>query len=114
MIPGTAVACADVPALRSAVETLDRAAAGDVRVQGHGISARVAADAPALVVAAVPEVSGWGCAVDGHGTLPASSFHGLVAVDVPAGQHEVECSYQTPDYAPASWSPRPASCCWSR
>jgi hypothetical protein len=96
VIPRAAVACADGAALRSVVENLRRAAMTDVRVEGHGMSARVAADERGLMVAAVPEVPGWGCAVDGAEALPASSFHGLLAVDVPAGQHDVECSYRTP------------------
>jgi uncharacterized membrane protein YfhO len=55
----------------------------------------VTADRAGLMVAAVPLVPGWGCSVDGRGQA-ASSFHGLLAAEVPAGTHQVGCSFRPP------------------
>jgi uncharacterized membrane protein YfhO len=91
----TSIGCLDEAALRRAVEALAAPSPRQVEVGGHGFDATVAAERDGLMVAAVPLVPGWGCTVDGR-PRAASSFHGLLATEVPAGTHEVSCAFRPP------------------
>jgi hypothetical protein len=94
-IPAGAIGCLDEEVLRRAVGTLVTSSPSQVRFGGHSVDATVTAQRDGLLVAAVPLVPGWSCSLDGQGR-PASSFHGLLAAQVPAGTHQVGCSFRPP------------------
>ena len=94
-VPAAALGCLDEAALGRAVDTLAASSPRQTERGGHGLHATVNAERGGLMVAAVPLVPGWSCAVDGQGRA-AASFHGLLATEVPAGTHEVGCTFQPP------------------
>jgi hypothetical protein len=98
-IPAAPLGCLDTSALRVAVDALTASAPREVTFGGHSVEATVTAERDGLMVAAVPLVPGWGCSVDGHARA-ASSFHGLLATQVPAGTHRVGCSFRPPGLDP--------------
>ena len=65
---------------------------------GDRIRARVDADGAGYLVVADALQSGWSVTVDGAAAELRPADHGLVAVPVPAGRHDVELTY-----APAGW-----------
>jgi uncharacterized membrane protein YfhO len=94
-IPSAAIGCLDEAALRRAVDALRASSPRQVEFGGHSVDATVSAERGGLMVAAVPLVPGWSCGVDGQGS-PASSFHGLLATEVPPGSHHVGCAFRPP------------------
>lgn len=62
----------------------------------HGIDAHVATDGDVLVVAAFNSAPGWSVTVDGRPATLVEADGALLAVEVPAGEHEVAFTYSMP------------------
>lgn len=62
----------------------------------HGIDARVETDRDALAVAAFNSAPGWSVAVDGHPAALVEADGALLAVEVPAGRHDLAFTYTMP------------------
>jgi hypothetical protein len=76
--------------LEKAVVLAGEASVGNIDVGGASVTAQVDAAGPATVLFYTYDFPGWRATVDGQRVQHrAEPPYGLIAVDVPAGQHEV-------------------------
>ncbi|MEU8777789.1 YfhO family protein [Streptomyces sp. NPDC048606] len=88
------IGCLDRAALDARVRELTATGAASVDVGGHTIEATLPAGGARTAVFAMTAVEGWRC------SAPIEPFHGLVAVEVPAGADRVSCSFTPKGLAP--------------
>ncbi|MGW7137577.1 YfhO family protein [Streptomyces xanthophaeus] len=86
--------CLDRAALDATVRQLTVTGATAVETGGHHIAATLPRGARGTAVLAMTDVPGWQC------SAPVRSFHGLVAVELPAGTEEVSCAFTPRGLAP--------------
>lgn len=79
--------CLDRAALDRTVRHLTTTGATAVEVGGHSIAATVPAHTGGTAVIATTAVPGWHC------SAPVKPFHGLLAMDLPAGTDKVSCTF---------------------
>lgn len=81
------VGCLDRRALDGAVAALTATGATRVEAAGHTLQAALPRGARRTAVIATTAVPGWRC------SAPLKPFHGLLAVDLPAGAAGVSCTF---------------------
>ena len=74
-----------------------------VEDSGDGIRARVTADGDGYLVVADAIQRGWRAEIDGEAAELRAADHGVVAVAVPAGTHEVRLAYAPPGQRTGIW-----------
>ncbi|WP_411101353.1 YfhO family protein [Streptomyces sp. cmx-4-9] len=79
--------CLDRAALDAAVRRLTATGATRVTASGHTLAATLPKGAAGTAVIATTAVPGWHC------SAPAGSFHGLLAMRLPAGATTVSCTF---------------------
>ncbi|MFJ3828130.1 YfhO family protein [Streptomyces sp. NPDC090046] len=79
--------CLDRPALDTVVRHLTTTGATSVRPGGHTIGATLPTPAGGTAVIATTAIPGWHC------SAPLKPFHGLLAVDLPAGTDAFSCTF---------------------
>ncbi|MCY0953845.1 YfhO family protein [Streptomyces sp. H27-S2] len=81
------IGCLDRRALDGAVAALTATGATRIEAAGHTLEAALPRGARGTAVIATTAVPGWRC------SAPLKPFHGLLAVDLPAGADEVSCTF---------------------
>ncbi|WP_223837827.1 YfhO family protein [Streptomyces venezuelae] len=85
--PAAPIGCLDRTQLAAAVEGLVKTGATEVRAGGHTIEATLPRGTTGTAVLATTDVPGWQC------SAPTRSFHGLLALDLPAGTEKISCTF---------------------
>ncbi|MFG2994273.1 YfhO family protein [Streptomyces sp. NPDC048257] len=84
---GHPLGCLDRAALDTVVRHLTTTGATAVRPGGHTLEATLPTRAGGTAVIATTAVPGWQC------SAPVKPFHGLLAVDLPAGTDRLSCTF---------------------
>ncbi|MEV7612778.1 YfhO family protein [Streptomyces sp. NPDC089799] len=92
--PEHPIACTSGDEVATRVRQLTRTGATSVRVGGHGIEATLPKGTRGTAVFAMTAAPGWQC------SAPMKPFHGLVALDVPAGAEKVSCTFTPKGFLP--------------
>lgn len=85
--PQQPIGCLDRTKLEAAVAHLTATGATAVRAGGHTVEATLPRGASGTAVFAMTSVPGWRC------SAPVRGFHGLVAMDIPAGGGTLSCTF---------------------
>ena len=89
--------------LTERIETLKAAGMTDI-TRGDGfLSGTVESAAPAVLVTGIPYSEGWSVTVDGEAARPIASAGAFLAVEIPAGAHEIAFRYETPYLRAGLW-----------
>ncbi|MFG2295187.1 YfhO family protein [Streptomyces sp. NPDC048603] len=92
--PGQPIGCLKPGAVGAAVASLTATGATSVGVGGHTIGATLPKGTRGTAVFAMTAVPGWQC------SAPMKPFHGLVALEVPAGTGKVSCTFTPKGFRP--------------
>ncbi len=74
----------------------------EIQRDRHGHAIRVATETPGVLVISEWARRGWRATIDGEPAPLLEANGGLLAVAVPAGEHDVEVSYRAPDIRPGA------------
>ncbi|MEV8530350.1 YfhO family protein [Streptomyces sp. NPDC051211] len=92
--PEHPIGCLDRTRLAATVEGLVKTGATEVKAGGHSIEATLPQGTTGTAVFAMTAVPGWQC------SAPLKPFHGLVALDLPAGENKVSCTFTPKGFLP--------------
>ena len=87
--------------LRAAVEELDNTEVTEVGKSGL-VRLNVQADGSETLVTTIPAENGWSAYVDGEKVETGIWLNAFLALDLPAGAHQVELRYTTPGLVPGA------------
>lgn len=89
----------DQEELRAAVKELNGTEVTEVRKSGL-VRLTAQADGSETLVTTIPAESGWSAYVDGQKVETDTWLNAFLALDLPAGEHQIELRYTTPGLAP--------------
>lgn len=89
----------NIEALSSALSNLDTQGFTLTRYDNGSIAATFTAKSDETLVLSQPYEAGWTAKVNGQSTPVRAAYDGLMAIDVSAGENDVELHYETPGLA---------------
>ncbi|MCX5364996.1 YfhO family protein [Streptomyces sp. NBC_00124] len=95
-VPEGAVGCLDTDRLHTAAERLKATGATRVSVSGATLRAELPAGSTGIAVVAAPRIAGWRCATGDATAVPATEYHGLIAVPLDGSSTSVTCTFHPP------------------
>jgi uncharacterized membrane protein YfhO len=78
------------------VDQLRQRGLQDVSIKTNAVSGISRIDEPSVMVFSIPYSRGWSAEVDGQSVRTQASAGALLAIELPAGEHEIQLTYSTP------------------
>ncbi|KKD04772.1 membrane protein [Streptomyces sp. WM6386] len=95
-IPKGAVGCLDTDRLHTAAERLKATGATRVSVSDATLRAELPTGSKGIAVVAAPRIAGWRCATGDATAVPATDYHGLIAVPLDGSSTSLTCTFHPP------------------